>query len=233
MIVKKDTKRPELRRCLLSSLLIGLYKVPLLSYSCIRMALFLEGGEVFSYTIRAIADHYYGIKVDAYSFGIYPLFRRMIRGEMHNITIGRYVSMSSTVTIIRRNHPMERLSMHPFFYEKNFGFVKEHNLKPHNSLFIDHDAWLGSNVIITPSCSRIGIGAVAGSGSVVTKDVPDFAIVTGNPAKIVCFRFSEDICGMIKAKKWWEHSIGEIAPFMEFMSKPFDAKDYDKSFFNW
>lgn len=125
---------------------------------------------------------------------------------------------------------MERLSMHSFFYDDRFGFVDKHNLKPHSPLFIGHDAWVGSNVVITPNCARIGIGAVVGAGSVVTKDVPDFAIVAGNPAKMIRTRFPEDVCEMIKERKWWELSIGEMVPLIGFMNKPFDVREYTKNF---
>jgi acetyltransferase-like isoleucine patch superfamily enzyme len=50
---------------------------------------------------------------------------------------------------------------------------------------VGHDAWIGDYVVITPRCRRIGIGAVVGAGAVVTRDVPDYAIVAGVPAKVV------------------------------------------------
>ena len=88
------------------------------------------------------------------------------------------------VDIFLRNHPFERLSMLPFFFNSSLGFVSKDTISTSN-LSIEHDAWLGANCIIVPGCSRIGIGAVVGAGSVVTKDVDDFAIVAGNPAKLI------------------------------------------------
>lgn len=59
---------------------------------------------------------------------------------------------------------------------------------PDIPLEIDQDVWIGSRVIILPGCKRIGAHSIIGAGSVVTKDVPDYAIVGGNPAKIIRMR---------------------------------------------
>jgi len=52
-------------------------------------------------------------------------------------------------------------------------------------LQIDDDVWIGARVIVLPGCKHIGKGVIIGAGSVVTKDVPDYAIIGGNPAKII------------------------------------------------
>jgi virginiamycin A acetyltransferase len=68
-------------------------------------------------------------------------------------------------------------------------------------LTIGNDVCLYHNAIILPSVKRIGYGAIIGEGAVVTKDVPDFAIVVGNPAKIIKCRFSVEMQRKIKASK--------------------------------
>jgi hypothetical protein len=115
--------------------------------------------------------------------------------------------------------------MHPFFYNSQLGWLPVDTI-PSTTLEIGHDAWLGERAIITPRCSRIGIGAVVAAGSVVTKDVPDFAVVAGNPARIIRYRFPEKTRDAIKASRWWEHTTVECARFINDLSKPLsDASD--------
>jgi virginiamycin A acetyltransferase len=70
-------------------------------------------------------------------------------------------------------------------------------------IIIENDVWIGANSTIL-SGIKISNGAVVGTGSVVTKDVPPYAIVAGNPAKIVKFRFSEEKIEKLLEIKWWE-----------------------------
>ena len=59
---------------------------------------------------------------------------------------------------------------------------------PPTSLEICGDVWIGARAIILPGCKRIGAHSIIGAGAVVTKDVPDYAIVGGNPAKVIRMR---------------------------------------------
>ena len=73
-----------------------------------------------------------------------------------------------------------------------------------------NDAWIGYGTHITSSCHSIGNGAVIGTGSVVTKDVPPYAIVVGAPAKIIRYRFSPDDIAMLEKSEWWLLSPTEL-----------------------
>jgi virginiamycin A acetyltransferase len=72
-----------------------------------------------------------------------------------------------------------------------------------------------------PSVISIGHGAVIGAGSIVTKDVPPFAVVGGNPAKLIKFRFDSGIIEEIIASRWWERDIEDLKKdeleFTEFL----------------
>jgi acetyltransferase-like isoleucine patch superfamily enzyme len=64
------------------------------------------------------------------------------------------------------------------------GYVKR-DMLDRPKLYIGHDVWIGANVIILPGCYKIGNGAIIGAGSIVTKDVPPYAIVAGNPSRLI------------------------------------------------
>lgn len=202
-------------RSRLAPALVMLYRWRPLRRVCLVAARWLEGGDFYSWTLRRILIVFHGIDVGAYSYGECLVPGSWPRG----VVVGRYVSIASGVRPLLRNHPLDRLSMHPFFYNSRLGWLPVDTI-PTTTLEIGHDAWLGERAIITPRCSRIGIGAVVAAGSVVTKDVPDFAVVAGNPARIIRYRFPEKIRDAIKASRWWERTVVECACFINDLSKP-------------
>jgi acetyltransferase-like isoleucine patch superfamily enzyme len=176
----------------------------------------LEGGYFFSATVRALIHRHHGVSVGAYSYG--PCLSP--GGLPPGVTVGRYVSMAADVRVSLLNKPMDRLAMHPFFYEPEYNGGIESGIEYLVALVIEHDAWIGDSALILPGCRRIGLGAVVGGGSVVTRDVPDFAVVGGNPAKIIRSRFDEQTQELIRASRWWERSLQELRPFMSELVKP-------------
>ena len=99
---------------------------------------------------------------------------------------------------------------------------------------ICNDVWIGTNAIILKDVT-VGDGAIIGAGSIVTKSVPPYSIVAGNPAKIVKYRFNNDEIEALLKIKWWEwpdHIIEKnidnfylpISQFIEKFSKPQFAK---------
>jgi virginiamycin A acetyltransferase len=180
-----------------------------------KLALRLEGGQFFSQTARLIMHQRYGVKIGAYSYGAC-----FTPGAMPPRTeVGRYVSIAEGVVVLIRNHPLNRRSTHPFFFNSKLKVIPQDNMA-FSSLFIDHDAWIGANVIFTPKCNRVGIGAVVGAGSVVTEDVPDFAIVAGNPARLIRYRFSEKTQAQMLDEKWWNSSVTDCAGAIDRFTTP-------------
>lgn len=103
---------------------------------------------------------------------------------MHNciLTIEDNVMMGEDVMIIGGGHRFERIDIP----------MGEQGAKEKTQLHIGSDVWIGARAMILPGCSRIGCGAIIGAGAVVTHDVPNYAIVGGNPAKIIRYRTSDD-----------------------------------------
>jgi virginiamycin A acetyltransferase len=171
----------------------------------IRTVLGIEGGELYSETIRKIFSHYHKIEVGLYTYGGCFSSNNIATGTR----IGRYSSFARDTYILGGNHPLNSISMHPFFYNPIFGYVDELLIK-RKSPIIGNDVWVGQNAIILPSVNEIGNGAVIGAGSVVTKDVPPYAVFAGNPARLIRYRFTKQIIEKIVESRWWEKEINEL-----------------------
>ena len=162
-----------------------------------------EGGQYTSGTLRKIFSELYDINV---GYGTYGCFSYAFRSH---ITIGNYCSIANGVQRLVGNHPMDMFSTHPFFHLKRFGYVKEDYYISHH-LTIGNDVWIGTNAIILGKVEHIGDGAVIGAGSIVTHDVPPYAVVAGNPAKIIKYRFDEEMQRKLTDSKWYNYNPGTI-----------------------
>lgn len=204
-----------LRRSPACAGLIKAAGLPKLRRLCLALSLRLEGGQFYSYSARCIMERQYGVVIGAFSYG----FCFQPGAFPPGVRVGRYVSIADEVTIILRNHPTSWLSTHPFFFDQRLRYVDRDRVA-FGKLEIQHDAWIGHRVTITPGCSRIGIGAVVGAAAVVTKDVPDFAVVAGNPARVLKYRFPEDIQHAILRSAWWNCPIQECVFHLQEVTKP-------------
>jgi acetyltransferase-like isoleucine patch superfamily enzyme len=118
-----------------------------------------------------------------------------------NVIIGRYCSFAHNVYVGSSQHPLTHLST---------GIIDRY-MNPQKASFneqdkytvIGNDVWVGLNAVIMNGIT-IGHGAVIGSGAIVTKDVPPYAIVGGVPAKIIRYRFDDEIISQLLELKWWE-----------------------------
>ena len=197
----------------------SLYRMERVRFFVLWLLRRIESDMFRSGTRRRILQHYHNVYVGAYSYG-----SCLKPGLLHPGTIvGRYVSMGMNTKIYRKNHPQKWLSMHPFFFHPRFVDVSN-RLSSSPSLVIGHDAWIGDDVTITPNCNRIGIGAVVGARSVVTKNVPDFAIVAGVPAEIRDYRFSNDLQRTILDSRWWNLPAEHFTNSINLMSSPFSEE---------
>jgi carbonic anhydrase/acetyltransferase-like protein (isoleucine patch superfamily) len=75
---------------------------------------------------------------------------------------------------------------------------------------LGHDVWIGHGAVVLPGV-KIGIGAAIGAGAVVSKDVPPFAVVAGVPAKVIRFRFDENVRAGLLELAWWDWSRERLA----------------------
>ncbi|MBP2390055.1 LbetaH domain-containing protein [Aeromicrobium fastidiosum] len=152
-----------------------------------------------SLTLRQVLAKHHGVHVGNYSYG------SLLQPGMADTqtTIGSYVSVGPNVRRIGASHPLDSLTMHPYWYNPKFGLVGSEEDVVRTPCEIGHEAWIGANVTILPQCKLVGVGAVVGAGSVVTRDVPDFAIVVGNPARVIGQRLSDDeAAALIRFRPW-------------------------------
>lgn len=143
----------------------------------------------------------------------------MHQGAPEKLIIGKFVQIAHGVQIITSsaNHQMEGFSTYPFAV---FGepWASSYQAKWPNKgdTVIGNDVWIGHEALIMPAVT-IGDGVIIASRSVVTKDIPPFTIVAGNPAKIIRMRFDELTIDKLLEIKWWEWPIDKITKNIEII----------------
>lgn len=172
----------------------------------------LDGGEFYSEWIRKIYNHYHDITIGKGTYG--GIFN--LANVNKKTTIGNYCSVAPNVYIYNRNHPKNFISMHPFFYNSELKIIDKDTVE-YEEKIIGNDVWIGQNAIILPSVKRIGNGVVIAAGAVVTKDIPDFAVVAGVPAKIISYRFSKEDASIISNSNWWQWNKATIIENKQYM----------------
>ena len=87
---------------------------------------------------------------------------------------------------------------------------------------VGNDVWIGEYAVILAHVTEIGDGAVIGAGAIVNKNVPPYAVVVGNPARIVRYRFPKEIVDQLLASRWWEKDIEELKPTISEFQQPYE-----------
>lgn len=118
-----------------------------------------------------------------------------------NAKIGNYCSFGPDVKIGQSQHSIEYYTTSQKISSKTIGYslVKEPTL-------IGNDVWIGANAVVMQNV-KIGNGVVIGANAVVTKDIPDYAIAVGAPARVIKYRFSDSIIRKLIDSHWWDYDI--------------------------
>ncbi len=148
--------------------------------------------------------------------------------------IGKFCSIAAMTRINPGNHPLQRVALSHFTYRSSayglgdddaelFGWRCKHRVT------MGDDVWIGHGAIVLPGVT-LGSGSAIGAGTIVTKDVPPFAIVVGNPGRVLRFRFPAEIQAALLRIRWWDWShalLGErMADFRKLGAEEFSRR-YD------
>jgi len=193
-----------------------LFDLPILGNKLFRPYIIKkEHGEQESETLRYYVKKKYHVSVGLYSYG------GCLKQEFNlggSVEIGRYCSFASNIHYFGTNHPMNYASMSPYFFNPHFG--KKVRDVSRETLSVGHDVWCGYGVMLTSKCKNIGNGAVIAAGSIVTKDVPPYAIVSGAPARIQRYRFKKETIQLLEQSRWWELSPDELMEYYDVIDRP-------------
>jgi phosphonate metabolism protein (transferase hexapeptide repeat family) len=144
----------------------------------------------------------YEVVMDDYSYVVND-------AQITYTTIGKFCSIAAMTRINPGNHPMHRASQAHFTYRASAYFPGESDeaeffeWRRSHRVHIGHDVWIGHGAIVLPGRS-VGTGAVVAAGAIVTKDVPAYTIVAGNPARAVKRRFPETVTNRLAALASWD-----------------------------
>lgn len=149
--------------------------------------------------------------------GDYTFINEDTRIDPNTTSIGKYCSISHNVKIGLGPHPLGFFSTSPLFYSPHRGLVKTEyydEFADRGYSRIGNDVFIAANAIII-SGVNVGDGAVVAAGSIVTHDVPPYAIVAGVPARIVRYRFDPDLVNRLLRVQWWNYDVKILAKYAE------------------
>ena len=143
------------------------------------------------------------------------------------LIIGKFCQIAAGVEFVMNgaNHQMNAVSTFPFYTLEGW------NMKPpaagdmpfKGDTVIGNDVWIGQNATILPGV-RIGDGAIIGANSVVGSNVEPYAVVVGNPAEAIRYRFDKDLTELLLKFKWWDKPVEEINELIPILT----SSDLDK-----
>jgi len=161
----------------------------------------------------------------------------IINARITRAQIGSFCSIGPEVIIGGLGaHPTGFVSTHPIFYstlcQSGVSFANENLFDELKNVTIGNDVWIGARALVLDGIT-IGDGAIIAAGAIVTKDVPPYAIVGGVPAKLIRYRFSEEVISTLLEWEWWKFSDAILKYFaLDFCSTDNWSVDTIKDFIN-
>ena len=162
----------------------------------------------------------FGVKFYRSRIGKYSYIDR--NSFVADVDIGNFTSIGSGCEIGGASHPLDWVSTSPVFHKwenimkKNFS---RHEFEIFHKTKIGNDVWIGTKCLVKAGV-EIGNGSVVGMGSVVTKNIGEYEIWAGNPAKLIRKRFDDQTVEQLKKIKWWDMNDRYIEEYSQYMTDP-------------
>lgn len=181
-------------------------------------------------SIRTIIDHLSFVDKRAKVYGNVKIFNSSLGAYSYvcsssaliYASVGKFCSIGSNSFIGMGHHTLSNLSTSPVFTEKinatGYSWTDREDIYPYKKVTIGNDVWIGVRVMVLGGVT-IGNGAIVGSGAVVTKDVPPYAVVAGVPARIIKYRFSQQIIDKLQEIQWWNLSDDVLKNNIRYFQK--------------
>ena len=195
------------------SYLKSLFSIKKLTHKHIAMTALWDSKTKFTDYVHIL----HGAKLHDVSIGKYS--RVGVGCQITNASIGNFTAIGKDTVVTVGQHPTNYLTSHSIFYKKgNWGWhddwIAPIDFVGKGRVEIGNDVWIGRQCIIMDGVT-IGDGAVVATGAVVTKDVPPYAIVGGVPAKVIKYKFSQEVIDRLEEIKWWNLSDEKITEVID------------------
>ena len=144
------------------------------------------------------------------------------------LIIGKFCQIGAGVEFVMNgaNHQLNAATTYPFFIFGGWDAETppKENMPLKGDTIVGNDVWIGQNVTILPGV-HIGDGAIIGLNSIVTRDIPAYAVAAGNPARIIRKRFDDDMIAFLEKLKWWDKPIEKIRALIPILTSAGNIAD--------
>lgn len=142
---------------------------------------------------------------------------------VRGVRVGNFTSIGPHFFCGHGGHPTNFVTTSPVFYSTRgqcgVSFAEKNLFDEQHDTFVGNDVWIGARVFVRDGV-RIGNGALIAAGAVVVADVPDYAMVGGIPAKLIRYRFPEEIIRELSGIEWWNWSEAKLREAQPLLSQP-------------